>query len=54
MIWVMRVRREERQLGRPSTEEERRRELKSARFIAAIIVAIFAFLFNRTLIVPPS
>lgn len=54
LIWVMRVRREERRLGESTSDEERRRQLKIARFIAVVIVVVFAFLFNRTLMVPPS
>lgn len=53
LIWVASVRRLERQLGRPSTEEEREAKLRTARILAAVIAITFAFLYNRTL-VPPT
>jgi len=53
LVWVMRVRRFERKTGQKSTEEDRQRHLRQARFISILIVMLFAFLYTRTLISPP-
>ena len=52
LIWVMGVRRLERRLGRPCTEEERTGRLRTARMLAALIAVTFAFLYNQTLVSP--
>jgi len=52
LVWVMRVRRFERKNGGKSTEEDRQRQLRQARFISILIVLLFAFIYTRTLIVP--
>jgi hypothetical protein len=52
LIWVVRVRRLERRLARKASEEERQGQLRSARIWAALIAVTFAFLYNRTLVIP--
>ena len=52
LVWVIRVRRFERKNGGKSTEEERQRQLRQARFISILIVLLFAFLYTKTLIAP--
>ena len=52
LIWVVRVRRLERRLGRQSTEEEREAQRRTARILGALIAVTFAFLYNRTLVLP--
>ena len=52
LIWVSRVRSQERKLKRPTTEDERRDLRRTARVLAALIAVTFAFLYNRTLIAP--
>lgn len=46
LIWVTSVRRMQRKLQRDLTEEETAGQLKRARFIALLLVVIFAALFN--------
>jgi hypothetical protein len=50
LIWSLRIRRAEKKLQRVTTEEERAREKKIARFIAVILTVFFALLFNRSLL----
>ncbi len=52
LIWVVRVRRAERQAGKTLSEAEREELRRGTRLIAAVITIGFAFLFNRTLVVP--
>ena len=46
LIWVMRVRRLQKSLGRDATEEEREEVKRKTRLVAAILVIGFAYLFN--------
>lgn len=46
MVWVLSVRRLERKLARPLDEEQRRAQLRRARFIAVIVSIVFSLLFN--------
>ena len=50
LIWTMRIRKAEKKMQRVTTEEERAREKKIARFIAVILTVVFALLFNRNLL----
>ncbi len=50
LIWSLRIRKAEKKLQRVTTEEERDREKKIARFISVILVVFFALLFNRNLL----
>ncbi len=50
MIWVLRVRRMERKLGRQATEQERAEIRRRTRVIAAFIVIAFAYFFNQVLL----
>lgn len=50
LIWVLRVRRRERKLGRKCTGEEREHERRGARIAAGVIAVTVAFLYNRTLL----
>lgn len=50
LIWVRRVRRLERRLGRTGNEEERQAERRRARMIGGIVAITFAFIFNRALL----
>jgi hypothetical protein len=52
LIWTMRVRSMERKLRRRTTEAERQGQLRTARILAALIAITFAFLYNRTLVLP--
>lgn len=51
-VWVIRVRRFEKKNDGKSTEEDRQRHLRQARFISILIVLLFAFIYTRTLIAP--
>lgn len=50
LIWVRRVRKLERRLGRTGNEEERQAERRRARMIGGIVAITFAFIFNRVLL----
>jgi len=50
MIWVVRVRRAERQSGKPLSEAEREDMRRRSRMVAGIITICFAFLFNKALV----
>ncbi len=50
LIWSLRVRKAEKKLQRVTSEEERQREKKIARFISVIVTIVFALLFNRNLL----
>ena len=52
LIWTFSVRRLQRRTQRELTAEETRGQLNRARFIALIVVAIFSFLFNSSMIGP--
>jgi dolichol kinase len=49
IVWVLSVRRLERKVDRPLTESEMRNQLIRARVVGAILVLIFAYLFNLQL-----
>jgi len=49
LIWVMSVRRLERKLTRPLSDEERRGQLTRARLIGIIVAVAFSWLFNLQL-----
>lgn len=51
-VWVKRVRRLEKGLGRESTEEERYAVKYKTRLIAALIAVSFAYLFNTMMFGP--
>jgi hypothetical protein len=46
LVWVLSVRRLERRLGHPLSDEERRGQLNRARFLALVLCAAFSALFN--------
>jgi len=46
LIWVLSVRRLEKKSKKKLTEIERKLQLKRARFISAILVLTFSYLFN--------
>ncbi len=50
MIWAMSSRRLHRRLQRELTEGELRGQLQRARVVTAIVVLIFAYLFNSRLV----
>ncbi len=49
MVWVLSVRRLQRKENRELSEPELQGQLKRARIISAILVLIFSYLFNATL-----
>ncbi len=49
-IWVKQVRRLEKKLERDATSEERNALRRKTRLISGLIVIVFAFLFNKTLL----
>ena len=46
LVWVLSVRRLERKLGQPLSEEERAGQRNRARLIALILCVLFSALFN--------
>jgi hypothetical protein len=46
LVWVLSVRRLERKLGRPLSDEGRSGQRNRARFIAVIVCVVFSALFN--------
>ncbi|MFQ5994958.1 MAG: hypothetical protein ACE5K1_07665 [Acidiferrobacterales bacterium] len=54
LIWVLSVRRLERKTKRKLSDEEIQGQLKRARVIAVVIVAIFSFLFNARMLGVPT
>lgn len=46
LMWVLSVRRMERKLGRKLAEDEVQGQLRRARFLAVLVVIVFAALFN--------
>ncbi len=50
LIWSLRINKAEKKLQRMTTEEERAREKKIARFLAIILTVVFALLFNRNIL----
>jgi hypothetical protein len=46
LVWVLSVRRLERKVGQPLSEEGREGQRNRARFIAVIVCVIFSALFN--------
>ena len=49
-IWVKQVRRLEKKLQRDATGEERDALRRKTRMVSVLIVIVFAFLFNKTLL----
>ncbi len=54
LIWVFSVRRLQRRTGRELGPEELQGQLKRARVIAALVVVVFAVLFNANLMGIPG
>ena len=54
LIWVLSVRRLQRQSGRELSEVELEGQLRRARVIAAFVTLIFSFLFNANLLGLPG
>jgi hypothetical protein len=50
LVWVMSVRRLERRLGQPLSEQERQGQLNRARFLALVLCVAFSALFNYQLL----
>jgi hypothetical protein len=50
LVWVLSVRRMEKKLNRELTDAERTGQLARARFIAVLLVLIFAYFFNLKVI----
>ena len=46
LVWVMSVRRLERRLGQPLSDQERQGQLNRARFLAIVLCVAFSALFN--------
>jgi hypothetical protein len=46
LVWVLSVRRLERRLGQPLSEQERQGQLNRARLLAMIVCVAFSALFN--------
>jgi hypothetical protein len=46
LMWVLSVRRLERKLGQPLSDQERSGQRNRARFIAIVVCVIFSALFN--------
>jgi len=50
LVWVMSVRRLERRLGQPLSDQERQGQLTRARFLALVLCVAFSALFNYQLL----
>jgi hypothetical protein len=50
LIWVLSVRRLERRLGQPLSEQDRAGQLNRARFVAIVVCVAFSALFNYHLL----
>jgi len=50
LVWVMSVRRLERRLGQPLSDQERQGQLNRARFLAIVLCVAFSALFNYQLL----
>jgi hypothetical protein len=46
LVWVLSVRRLERRLGQPLSNQERQGQLNRARFLAIVVCVAFSALFN--------
>jgi hypothetical protein len=46
LVWVLSVRRLERKLGQPLSEQDRLGQLNRARFLATVVCVAFSALFN--------
>ena len=46
LVWVLSVRRMERRLGRPLSEQDRLGQRNRARFVAIVVCVAFSALFN--------
>jgi hypothetical protein len=54
LIWVLSVRRLERRLGRPLSDQDRAGQLNRARFVAIVVCVAFSALFNYHLLDMPG
>lgn len=54
LIWIVSVRRVERRLGRELAEDERQAQKRRARFIAALLVLAFSWLYNMNTVGLPG
>ncbi len=54
LIWVVSVRRVQRKLNRELDQTELHGQYQRARFITILVVLVFAFLFNFSLLSPAS
>ena len=50
LVWVLSVRRLERKLGQPLSDQDRLGQLNRARFVAIVVCVAFAALFNYHLL----
>ena len=50
LVWVMSVRRLERRLGHPMSDQDRQGQLNRARFLAIVVCIAFSALFNYHLL----
>ena len=50
LVWVLSVRRLERRLGQPLSEQDRAGQLNRARFVAIVVCGAFSALFNYHLL----
>jgi hypothetical protein len=50
LVWVLSVRRLERRLGQPLSDQDRAGQLNRARFVAIVVCVAFSALFNYHLL----
>jgi hypothetical protein len=50
LVWVLSVRRLERRLGQPLSDQDRAGQLNRARFLAIVVCVVFSALFNYHLL----
>ena len=50
LVWVLSVRRLERRLGQPLSDQDRQGQLSRARFVAIVVSVAFSALFNYHLL----
>jgi hypothetical protein len=50
LVWVLSVRRLERRLGQPLSDQDRAGQLNRARFLAIVLCVVFSALFNYHLL----
>jgi hypothetical protein len=54
LVWVLSVRRLERRLGHPLSDQDRAGQLNRARFVAIVVCVAFSALFNYHLLDMPG